>query len=332
MHDFTLGFGHRIDGMIPDEQLKTVLTELDAYCARFEITAKETAVSTYVEKLPTEFQSFMVAKKVAGRSSGTMKQYAYHIGPFLYHMGKPVADITESDIILYLYALGKTRPTIGNHTIDHVRCILNSFFTWCFNGGYISTNPMAAIEPIKYEKKEFIPIGEESFERIRQSIDDIRDRAIFEVMYSSGCRVGEIVGLKISDIDLKSREINVLGKGNKHRTSFISVRAVVALKEYLAIRPQSDDDHLFLTKKKPYNGIKDSMIRAILKRYNCKMDVGGNLHPHRLRHQFATEWVNKGLPVTELQQILGHANLRTTQEYYELSKAKTKYDHLSYIA
>ena len=331
MQEFTLGFGTRIDGMITDGDLKIVLTELDAYCSNFEIKSKETSLSTYVDRLPAEYNAFMVAKKVAGRSEGTLKQYDFRLAPFLYHMNKPVKDITEADIVLYLYAIGKTRPNLGNRSIEHIRLILNSFFTWCHDLGYIEKNPMKAIQPIKYEKKEFPPIGEEAFERMRQSLDDPRDRAMFEVMYSSGCRVGELVNLRVSDVDLKNREVKLFGKGNKHRVSFISVRAMIALKDYLAVRPVTDDDHLFVGERAPHRGLSVSGVRARFKKHGFEMDVEGNMHPHRLRHQFATTWVNKGLPVAELQQILGHSNLRTTQEYYDLSRAKTKFDYMNYM-
>lgn len=332
MLEFAYGFGQRIEGIVTPEQLAAITKELEVYCSNYDIAPKETSVSTYLEQLPEEFKRFMIAKKVAGRSSGTLKQYSYHLVPFFYAVGKPVQDITDSDIIVYMYTLQKNNPKIGNHSVEHVRLILSSFFSWCHDGGMITKNPMKLIAPVKYEQKEFPPISEEAFEEIRQAITDPRDRAIFEVMYSTGCRIAELCNLKLSDIDLKQREVHLLGKGNKHRTSYLSVRAVIAVRQYLKVRPKTEDDHLFLGRRKPHKPLSQSAIRLILKPFSSIMDVNGNLHPHRIRHQFATEWVNKGLPVTELQQILGHANLRTTQEYYQLSQARTKYDHMNYIA
>ncbi len=331
MQNFTLDFGNRIENILSKEDLKAVLTELDIFCANYDITKKETTLSTTVAQIPDEFRMFMVAKKVAGRSEGTLKLYAYHIAPFLYAVGKPIAEIKDMDIIVYLYTLQKNRTNLSNHSLENIRLIFSSFFTWCHDNGYISQNPMRVVQPIRYEKKEIPQINDEEFERIRLSFTNVRDKAIFETLYSSGCRVGELLNIKVQDLDLRSREIHLFGKGQKHRTSFLNTRAVIALKDYLDVRPESQYSNLFLKLKKPHKPINQSGVRSMLRKHGDLLQ-DGHLHPHLLRHQFANTWVDKGLPVEELQQILGHEKLSTTQLYFNASKERAKLNYQKFIA
>ena len=332
MQKFVLDFGSHIENCLSDEQLSFVLKELDVFMLNYDVSMKETGLSTYIEQLPEEFKMFIIAKKVAGRSNDTLKLYNYHIVPFLYQIGKKISEITDMDIVVYLYTLQKNRPNLGNHSLEHIRLILSSFFGWCHDNGYIKTNPIKAIQPIKYEKKEISPIGDEEFERTRLSFTDPRDKAIFETLYSTGCRVGELVNIKTSDIDLKAREVHLFGKGQKHRTSFLNARSIIAIRDYMDIRPkQTTHNNLFVSKRYPYNPIKVRSVQSILRKHRIAMSED-RLHPHLLRHQFANTWVDKGLSVEELQQILGHEKISTTQLYFKSSKERAKANHQRYIA
>lgn len=326
MQKFTMEFGNRIENSVTKEMLNYILNELDVFCSGYDICKKETSVSTYVEKLPPEFQMFMISKKVAGRSEGTLKQYTYHIVPFLYAINKPIKEITDTDIVVYLYTLQKNRKNMSNHSLENVRLVLSSFFSWYHDNAYISRNPMKSVVPIKYEKKEIDPIDDEVFERIRMSFSNVRDRAVFETLYSTGCRIGELVKIKLQDVDIKAREVHLFGKEQKHRTSFLNTLAIITIKDYLDVRPLSNNNELFLNNKYPYNPVTIRGMQSMLRKH-CK-----NLHPHLLRHQLANEWVEKNLPVEELQQILGHEKLSTTQLYFKSSKEKARIDHRRYIA
>jgi len=332
MNEFILGFGDRLNGKIPSEQLSVILRELEIYCSGYDITAKETALSTHLQELPEEFRMFMVAKKIAGLSEGTLKQYGLHLVPFFYALGKEVKDITDNDVTVYLYSLQRNNPKLSNRSLDGVRRILCSFFGWCHKVGHIVKNPMLSIPAIKFEKKEIRPINDEDFEQIRQSFTNVRDAAIFEVLYSTGCRVSELVGIDISDIDFHTKEVKLFGKGKKHRTAFLSVRATVAVKKYLATRPANASPALFVGLRYPYNRLTTRTVQSMLTKHKEAIGFAGELHPHLLRHQFATDWVEKGLPVTELQQILGHEELSVTQIYYTMSKNKAKSNHQRFIA
>ena len=331
MQDFVLNFGDRIEHGLSKSDLNFVLQELDAFITNYDITKKETGLSTFVDDVTAEFKMFLIAKKVAGRSNETLYQYNYHIIPFLYHMSKPVGEITDSDILVYLYTLRKTRPNISDRSLENIRLILSSFFGWLHDNGYIIKNPVKVIPPIKYEQKEINPINDEEFERIRLSFTDVRDKAIFEVLYSTGCRVSELVNLRLKDVNLQTKEVSLYGKGKKYRTSFLNTRALVALKDYLAIRAKSEDDHLFIKKKAPYTGIRPSAVQVMLRKQKIHLHCDA-LHPHLLRHQFANAWVDKNLPVEELQQILGHSKISTTQIYFTSSKERAKLDHQRFIA
>lgn len=333
LHKFALEFGNRIENSVSKETLSYILSELDVFCSGYDISKKDTSVSTYVEELPPEFQMFMIAKKVAGRSKNTLKQYTYHLVPFLYAINKKVCDITNTDIIVYLYTLQKNRNgSMSNRTLENIRLVLSSFFNWLHDNAYISINPMKSVQPIKYEKKEINPIDDEEFERIRTSFNDSRDRAVFETLFSTGCRIGELVKIKMQDIDVETREVRLFGKGQKHRTSFLNTRAVIAVKDYLKVRPKSDHQELFLNIRKPYNPVTIRGVQTMLNKRGKGILLDGNLHPHLLRHQLANEWVNKNLPVEELQQILGHEKLSTTQLYFKSSKERARSDHRRFIA
>ena len=234
LHKFALEFGNRIENSVSKETLSLIINELDVFCSQYDISKKETSLSTFVEELPPEFQMFMIAKKVSGRSKNTLKQYTYHLVPFFYAINKKVCDITNTDIIVYLYSLQKNRNgSMGNRTLENIRLVLSSFFGWCHDNAYISSNPMKSVQPIRYEKKEINPIDDEEFERIRMSFTNPRDKAVFETLFSTGCRIGELVKIKLQDIDVETREVRLFGKGQKHRTSFLNTRAVIAVKDYL---------------------------------------------------------------------------------------------------
>ncbi len=331
MQNFALEFINRLGNSLSTEDLAIVLKELEIFCSNYDINKKETSVSTHIETLPEEYQMFMIAKKVAGRSESTLRLYNYHIVPFLYSIAKPVKNITDRDIIVYLYSLQKNHTNMGNRTLEHVRLILSSFFSWCHNNAYISTNPMNAIQPIKFEKKDINPIGEEDFERIRQSFTNIRDKAVFEVLYSTGCRIGELVNIKLQDIDLNSREVHLFGKGQKHRISFLNTRALIAVKDYIEHRPESEYKELFLNIRRPYSPVTIRGMQSMLYKHGYILE-DRNLHPHLLRTQLSCNWVSKNLPVEELQQILRHEKLSTTQLYFKVSKEKSKIDHQRFIA
>ena len=307
-----------------EEQIvEDVIREAGDLLQQYEINEKSTelAVSNGV---PHCLKVFMVTKKIEGRSDATLTLYNIALQDFFEHITKPVDKITSNDIRLYLYEL-KERRKLKDITLDSRRCILSSFFTWCHNDGYILKKPMLPIAPIKFEQVPREPFSDVQMENIRKACRSDRDKAIIETLYATGCRVSELVGLKLSDIDFQNREVKLFGKGKKHRVSYLNARAEVAIENYLKSR-KGDSEYLFLSTRKPYDHIKKEAVERIVRNIGSRAEIN-KVFPHRIRHTTATDALDHGMPVTEVQAMLGHEKLDTTMIYAKVRQSNVQYDH-----
>lgn len=196
--------------------------------------------------------------------------------------------------------------------------------------GLINKNPCTALSQIKSRKQIKKPYSAVEMELIRKSCTDKRDIALVEFLYSTGCRVSELVILKKSDIDFRTKEVYLFGKGSKHRISYINARAEIALKKYWLTRKDMDDS-VICTVRQPYHGIKKPQIEQIIRQIGERANLGRNLYPHLIRHTTATSALERGMDVTELQKMLGHEKLDTTMIYAKVSQESLKYSHHRYV-
>ena len=198
--------------------------------------------------------------------------------------------------------------------------------------GYIDKNPTLAVNKIKYEKKPRKPCSQMDLEYLRMACKTLKQKAILEVLYSTGCRVGELVILKKSDIDWREKTVHLFGKGQKHRTSFLNAKAEVALKEYLNSR-EDDNEWLFVSDRKPHNQMHVSGIQKIMREMAVRAgdNVDKKVTPHVLRHTCASVLANNNANLTSIQQILGHSNINVTMTYIHTSLENAKADHLRTI-
>lgn len=269
-----------------------------------------------------EMKEYLKAKKLEGKSEGTLSQYKYNITDMLKKINKPIKYIKTNDIRKYLCKL-KEDNQIQDSTLDGKRIYLNAFFEWLKINGYIENNPCALIRPIHYEKKEREPLNDIEMEQIRSVCTTLREKAIIELLYSTGCRVSELCSIKTQDIDLKSREVHLFGKGKKHRTVFLNARAIVALNKYINNRG-FESDYVIASERKPHNGVTSRTIQTIVKTLGEKAGITERVFPHRIRHTTASDAINHGMPIEQVQNLLGHEKVTTTQIYAKCLKDNVK--------
>lgn len=332
MENFANEFISKLDGKIPDEALRTVLQELQVFTSNYDISQRETHVVPYQNNIPDYYRVYMVAKKIEGMSPESMKTYNFYLTDFFEHINRPFEQVTTNDIRIYLYETQK-RTGISNRTLDGKRLVINTFMDWCWKEGYIPNNPCASIKPIKFEEKPREPLSNMELEIVRDACENYRDKAIIELFYSTGCRLSEMVNLKISDIDFTSKEVHLFGKGSKHRTSYLNAKAEYMLKKYFELeRPkESISDSVFVIFRKPYNEMHKESIYARVKAIQKRSGIERSLFPHLLRHTMATDALNRGMNVAEVKEILGHEKLDTTMIYAKISHDSVKFNHGRYI-
>lgn len=264
---------------------------------------------------------YLATLRIEGKSPATLEQYYLRIRQMLTFIGKEAADITLYDLRYYLACYRKVRK-VSNTTLDTVRRYIRAFFGWLSAEGHISQNPAAALKPIQRQqvlKKEYSPV---ELEKIRNACQTKRDIALIEVLYATGARVSEISGLNISDVDFDRLEVKVLGKGNKERIVYITERCAMYLKEYIESRKDYEDS-LFVSTRAPHDRLKKAGIERALRGLGKRAGVE-NVHPHRYRRTLATNLINRGCNIQDVQQILGHSDISTTQIYYVHNQETTK--------
>ena len=327
--NFANEFITRLDGKISEEEMQLILQELQMFSNDYDIQKKETSVVPYEEQLPDCYRVYMVAKKIEGLSKGTLQTYKLYLEHFLFNVCKPIEEITANDIRVYLYSYQQTRQ-VSNRTMDGRRLVLNTFFDWCFQEGYISQNPCRQIHPIKYEAKLVEPLTGVELELVRDACRTQREKALIEMFYSTGCRVSEMARLQKADVDFRKGEVHLFGKGSKHRISYINAKAEVALKKYLLQRID-DNPSLFVSERKPYKPLAKEGIEAIIKKIGERSGIGRRVYPHLIRHTTATDALERGMNVAEVQKILGHEKLDTTMIYAKICQENVKFDHKRFI-
>lgn len=332
MENFANEFVSKLDGKISDEALRTVLQELQVFASNYDINQRETHVIPYQSNIPDCYRVYMVAKKIEGMSPESMKTYNFYLTDFFEQINRPFEQVTTNDIRIYLYETQK-RTGVSNRTLDGKRLVINTFMDWCWKEGYIPNNPCASIKPIKFEEKPREPLSNMELEIVRDACENYRDKAMIELFYSTGCRLSEMVNLKISDIDFTSKEVHLFGKGSKHRTSYLNAKAEYMLKKYFELERPKDSisDSVFVIFRKPYNRMQKGSIYARVKAIQKRSGIERSLFPHLLRHTMATDALNRGMNVAEVKEILGHEKLDTTMIYAKISHDSVKFNHKRYI-
>ena len=271
---------------------------------------------------------FLAAKRVEGCSEKTIRYYDSTIRNVLTAIGKEVKNVTTDDLRVYLDEYQK-RSDASKVTIDNIRRILSSFFAWLEDEDYIVKSPVRRIHKVKTCKTVKETYSDEALELMRDHSDGIRDLAIIDMLASTGIRVGELVKLNRGDIDFENRECIVLGKGNKQRRVYFDARTKIHLQNYLRSRTD-DNEALFVSLQKPYNRLLISGVEIRLRELGKKLELS-KVHPHKFRRTLATMAIDKGMPIEQVQQLLGHQSVDTTLQYAMVNQNNVKLSHHRYI-
>lgn len=303
-----------LNDYVDNDNLKSISVKLDLLLSDYDISLHKNEVIPYSYTAPETVKIYIVTKKIAGLSMKSLYLYNIVLNDFFNTVQKGQEKITANDIKVYLYKY-QNEHNISNRTLDSRRTIICTYFAWLAAEDYIQKNPAINISPIKYERIHKKPMSQLDLEKVRKACNTKREKAIVEVLYSTGCRVSELEHLNISDVNFESKEVILFGKGNKHRISYLNAKSEVALRDYLNER-NDDNEALFVYDRKPYDRLKKSGIELIIKKIMQRVD-GVNVHvtPHVFRHTTATEGLNRGMSVVDVSKLLGHVRLETTMEY-----------------
>lgn len=273
---------------------------------------------------------YLGAKRIDGLSPQTLKNYKYTLEMFAQRVSKSVSKITTDDIRAYITYLGDSRELKETSLQTHINT-LRAFFGWLHTEEKIKKNPMLKIRSLKLDKKNARQaLSVEELERLRDACTGYREKALVEFLVSTGCRLSEVARLHIDDLNFNDRTVLVTGKGDKDRQVYFSVRARLMLQEY--IKQRKGGTGLFVSSKTPYELLKQRAIQRIVHTVSERAGLSGRVHPHLLRHTFATLALNSGMDVTVIQRLLGHEDIATTQIYASMNEEVVKHQYNKYVA
>lgn len=325
---------NRIMAELGNDFTPAQLNQIDHAVAKalqgYKITEEETLPAVQNDVQPMTVKEFIARKRVKGCSDGTIQQYTLALDSFVRWAQKDLTEMTDLDILVYLDFI-KTTRNLSNGTLETQRCILSSFYTFLQGTGRITKNPMKSVDPIKYKSKVREPLTDVELERVRGACETPKEKAIVEVLYSTGARAAEIVGLNKSDIDVANRRAIITGKGNKERFVFFNAKSLVALKQYLETR-DDDNEALFVRSSAPHTRITKSGLEYIIKGIGERAGLNRPLFPHLFRHTFATDMLGSGASINEVSKILGHESIETTLIYAKSSTEDLATSHRKHIA
>lgn len=305
-----------------NEKLQEVLQSI---FARYEIVEIETQES---KSEPNYVDLFLSAKRIEGCSEKTLNYYKSTIDSLINALNKDVKHVETDDIRMYLtdYQAKKKSSKV---TIDNIRRILSSFFSWLEDESYILKSPVRRIHKVKTSTVIKETYSDEELEQMRDNCNELRDLAIIDMLASTGMRIGEMVLLNRGDIDFEERECIVFGKGSKERVVYFDARTKIHLQDYLNSRTDANEA-LFVTLKSPHNRITIGGVETRLREFGKQLGLK-KVHPHKFRRTLATMAIDKGMPIEQLQRLLGHSKIDTTLQYAMVKQSNVKNAHRKYI-
>jgi len=274
-------------------------------------------------------EEFLSAKQVEGCSERSVSYYSSTLDNLIKNLEKPFNQIETEDLRVYLSEYQKKNDA-SKQTIDNIRRILSSFFTWLEDEDYILKSPVRRIHKIKTMKQVKETYSDEALERLRDNCKTIRDLALIDMLASTGMRVGELVKLNRVDVDFVNRECVVLGKGSKERVVYFDARTKLHLQNYLNFRTD-DNEALFVSLLEPHNRLEIAGVEIMLRKLGRSLEIN-KVHPHKFRRTLATRAIDKGMPIEQVQKLLGHQKIDTTMEYAIVDQQNVKNSHKKYLS
>ena len=320
-----------LDGMRPVltenqfEQLKDVTRKALSEC---EITPKATEEEQRNKENAELLGAFISSKKVEGCSDKTIHYYKSSIEKLIGAVKKNVCDIATNDIRCYLADQQEQRG-LSKVTIDNLRRIYSSFFSWLEDEDYITKSPVRRIHKVRTDALVKEVLTDENIEVLRDSCQELRDIAMIDLLLSTGMRVGELVKINREDIDFQERQCVVFGKGNKEREVYFNARTKIHLKKYLEQRTDNNPA-LFVSLHEPHTRLTISGVEVRLRQLGKKVNLN-KVHPHKFRRTLATMAIDKGMPIEQVQKMLGHVKIDTTLHYAMVNQTNVKIAHRKFL-
>ena len=317
-----------IKDVLSDEQMKQVSSSIKDVLAKYEIN-KRTSNEERREKENTELlDTFLSAKKIEGCSDKTIHYYQSSIVKLLKGLSKSIKEICTNDIRRYLAEI-QEENNLSKVTIDNLRRIFSSFFSWLEDEDYIAKSPVRRIHKVRTDTLVKEVLSDENIETLRDSCNELRDLAMIDLLLSTGVRVGELVKMNRADIDFQERQCKVFGKGNKEREVYFNARTKIHLQRYLESRTD-DNPALFVTLSKPHTRLTISGVEVRLRKMGKDVHID-KVHPHKFRRTLATMAIDRGMPIEQVEKLLGHVRIDTTLHYAMVNQQNVKIAHRKFI-
>lgn len=327
--DILKSISDNLKSRFTENQVEEILEIISMELSKYEIQTKLTDSEEVKRDNQNLVNLFLSAKCIEGCSDKTIHYYQTSIEKLLISISKEIRDINTNDIRCYL-AEQQNEKQLSKVTIDNLRRIFSSFFSWLEDEDYITKSPVRRIHKVRTDTLIKEVLSDENMEILRDSCTEIRDIAMIDLLSSTGIRVGELVKMNRDDIDFQERQCVVFGKGNKEREVYFNARTKIHLKRYLETRID-DNSALFVSLSSPYTRLTisgvESRLRILGKRVNLL-----KVHPHKFRRTLATMAIDKGMPIEQVQKLLGHVKIDTTLHYAIVNQNNVKLAHRKYLA
>lgn len=315
----------------PTDDVNSVLYALDLVAKSYNFVRQSTDLITVSEE-PELVKVYLASLAVENKAIGTIKDYRRILKRFFKTVNKPFNTITTVDIRNYMFYYQRDN-NLKKSSIDHIRTVINAFYSWLVNQEIIERNPAKHIEPIRYDKTGRDPIPKIVLEWIREACIKPREKALVDFLYSTGCRISECTALTINDIDWATRSVKIRhGKGDKARTTYFNEESEVSLKKYLSSKGH-ETEALFSSSRYPYGKVSKEALEAEIRRVRSRVpNLPVQVVPHAFRDTFATTLAQNGMPIEQVQKLLGHTSISTTMRYVRVSQNDAKINHSKFIA
>ena len=317
-----------MDGFLCEEQVRRLQNAVRVVLEGYTVGRVLTDSERQREDNGQLLSAFLSAKKVEGCSEKTLDYYQATLKKMLIGIDKGIPEISTNDVRQYLSDFKEARGS-SKVTIDNIRRIFSSFFSWLEEEDYIAKNPVRRIHRVRADCLVKEIISDESMEVLRDSCTEMRDLAMIDMLASTGMRVGELVRMNISDIDFQERQCVVFGKGNKERTVYFNARTKIHLGNYLQSRTDGNPA-LFVSLSKPFNRLSISGVEKRLRLLGDRINIA-KVHPHKFRRTLATTAIDRGMPIEQVQKLLGHVKIDTTLHYAMVGQNNVKNSHRKFI-
>ena len=323
---FRTQFAAVLPPRVAPELRNDILQALDYVATQYDIRRACTDLIVPGE-LPDVAKMYLASLAVQNKSPLTIDDYHRNLTKFFEAVRKPYALISTNDIRIYMFNYQQEHH-LAKSSLEHLRVVINAFFSWLVDEELIERNPARRIDPIRYDRCGRSPVPAVELEHLRLACETPREKALIDFLYSSGCRVSECAALNVGDIDWRDRSVRIRhGKGDKSRITYFNAESEVSLRAYLDTRPHASVA-LFCSQRAPFGHLSKEALEAEVRRIRARVpDLTVQVVPHALRTTFATTLSSSGAPVQHVQKLLGHASIETTMRYVKVSEEEARLSH-----